>query len=153
MLPPPRNIGGAGSLDNNGMPNLNEPIVVPSMPSPTSPPHTGRTLVGVLQGGTVVLGNAGAPQGHVMLPTIPPMIGRIINSSISGSEVIVTIGAGSNSGIAADWTAHVLSGSSQNPLAGGDIKVVRVDKQVTVGKTKLTPDQLLSNPRVKLSAP
>jgi hypothetical protein len=84
---------------------------------------------------------------------IPPVVGRIINSSISGNEVIVTIGAGSNSGIAADWTAHVLNGSSQNPLAGGDIKVIRVDKQVTVGKTKLTPDQLLSNPRVKLSAP
>jgi hypothetical protein len=84
---------------------------------------------------------------------IPPVIGRIINSSISGNEVIVTIGAGSNSGIGPDWTAHVLSGSGQNPLAGGDIKVVRVDKQVTVGKTKLTPDQLLSNPRVKLSAP
>lgn len=88
-----------------------------------------------------------------MLPTIPAVIGRIINSSILGSEVIVTIGAGSNSGIAADWTAHVLSGSSQNPLAGSDIKVIRVDKQVTVGKTKLTPDQLPSNPRVKLSAP
>src|SRR3954469_22888787 len=82
---------------------------------------------------------------------IPPVVGRIINSSISGNEVIVTIGAGSNSGVGADWTAHVLSGSGQNPLAGGDIKVIRVDKQVTVGKTKLTPDQLLSNPRVKLS--
>lgn len=55
MLPPPTNAGGAAPLDNNGMPNLSEPIVVPSMPSPTSPPHTGRTLVGVLQGGTGVV--------------------------------------------------------------------------------------------------
>ncbi len=84
---------------------------------------------------------------------IPPVVGRIIGSSIQGSEVIITIGAGSNSGIAPDWTAHVLSGTGNNPLAGGDIKVVRVDKAVTVGKTRLTADQLLANPRVKLSAP
>jgi hypothetical protein len=84
---------------------------------------------------------------------IPPVVGRIIGSSIQGSEVIVTIGAGSNSGISPDWTAHVLSGNTNNPLAGGDIKVVRVDKAVTVGKTRLTADQLLANPRVKLSAP
>jgi hypothetical protein len=84
---------------------------------------------------------------------VPPVVGRIIGSSIQGTEVIVTIGAGSNSGIAANWTARVLSGTGDNPLAGGEIKVVRVDKAVTVGKTRLTADQLLANPRVKLSAP
>jgi hypothetical protein len=84
---------------------------------------------------------------------IPPVIGRIIESKIQGNELIVTIGAGSNSGIASNWTARVLSGSGDSLLAGGDIKVVRVDKAVTVGKTKLTADQLLANPRVKLSAP
>jgi hypothetical protein len=47
----------------------------------------------------------------------------------------------------------VLRGDSDQLLAGGEIKVVRVDKAVTVGKTKLTADQLLANPRVKLSAP
>jgi len=84
---------------------------------------------------------------------IPPVIGRIIGSSIQGSEVIVTIGAGSNSGIAPNWTAHVLSGASDQPLAGGEVKVVRVDKAVTVGKVHLTADQLLANPRVRLAAP
>jgi hypothetical protein len=84
---------------------------------------------------------------------IPPVVGRIIGSSIQGSEVIVTIGAGGNSGIAPNWTAHVLRGDGDQLLAGGEIKVVRVDKAVTVGKTKLTADQLLANPRVKLSAP
>jgi len=85
---------------------------------------------------------------------VPPVIGRIIGSSIQGSELIVTIAAGTNSGVAANWTAHVLSGGSgETPLPGGDIKVIRVDKAVTVGKTKLTNDQVLSNPRVKLAAP
>jgi hypothetical protein len=86
--------------------------------------------------------------------TIPPVIGRIVNSQVQGSEMIVTIAAGSNSGVAPNWTAHVLTGSSGvTPLPGGDIKVIRVDKQVTIGKTKLTQDQLLNNPRAKLAAP
>jgi hypothetical protein len=104
----------------------------PKCPDPRAPDLTNPNCVGI---------------------KIPPVVGRIIGSSIQGTEVIVTIGAGSNSGVAPDWTAHVLSGSSNNPLAGGEIKVVRVDKAVTVGKTRLTADQLLANPRVKLSAP
>jgi hypothetical protein len=84
---------------------------------------------------------------------VPPVLGRIINSSIQGGNVIVTIGAGTNSGIAADWKATVLRGDSDQPLAGGDIDVVRVDKAVTIGKVRLTTDQLLSNSRVRLSAP
>jgi hypothetical protein len=84
---------------------------------------------------------------------IPPVLGRIIGTSIQGSEVIVTIGAGSNSGVAPNWTAHVLAGTSENPLAGGQVTVVRVDKAVTVGKVRLTADQLLANPRVRLAAP
>jgi hypothetical protein len=84
---------------------------------------------------------------------VPPVIGRIINSSIQGGNVIVTIGAGSNSGIQDKWRATVLRGDSNEPLAGGDIEVVRVDKAVTVGKVRLTTDQLLANSRVRLSAP
>jgi hypothetical protein len=84
---------------------------------------------------------------------VPPVIGRIINSSIQGGNVIVTIGAGANSGIQDKWRATVLRGDSNEPLAGGDIEVVRVDKAVTVGKVHLTTDQLLSNSRVRLSAP
>jgi hypothetical protein len=84
---------------------------------------------------------------------VPPVLGRIIGTSIQGTEVIVTIGAGSNSGIEPTWTAHVLSGATNQPLAGGEVKVIRVDKAVTVGKVHLTPDQLLANPRVRLAAP
>jgi hypothetical protein len=84
---------------------------------------------------------------------IPPVIGRIINSSIQNGSVIVTIGAGTNSGIAPNWKATVLRGDSDQPLAGGDIEVGRVDKAVTIGKVHLTTDQLLTNSRVRLSAP
>jgi hypothetical protein len=84
---------------------------------------------------------------------IPPVMGRIINSSIQNGSVIVTIGAGTNSGIAPNWKASVMRGDSDQTLAGGDIEVVRVDKAVTIGKVHLTTDQLLTNSRVRLSAP
>ncbi len=84
---------------------------------------------------------------------IPPVIGRIVGNQVSGSDVIITIGAGKNSGIQDTWTATVLRGDSDSPLAGGEVHVIRVDKGITVGKVHLTTDQLATNSRVRLSAP
>jgi len=84
---------------------------------------------------------------------VPPVIGRIVGNQVSGSDVIITIGAGKNSGIQDSWTATVLRGDSDSPLAGGDVRVIRVDKGITVGKVHLTTDQLSSNSRVRLQAP
>src|SRR5512140_8635 len=84
---------------------------------------------------------------------VPPVVGRIINSSIQSGVVVVTIGAGSNSGVGDKWRAVVLRGDTDQPLAGGEIEVTRVDKAVTYGKVHLTTDQLLSNSKVRLSAP
>jgi hypothetical protein len=84
---------------------------------------------------------------------IPPAVGKIIAKTIQGSEVIITIAAGSTQGVQPNWGGVVLRGTSDDPLAGGTVTVVRVDKGVTVGKVKLTSDQLSQNPRVRLSAP
>ncbi|HEY4238199.1 MAG TPA: hypothetical protein VGM88_00205 [Kofleriaceae bacterium] len=85
---------------------------------------------------------------------IPPVIARIIGNTINGSDVLITIGAGSDQGVADTWKGTVLKGSSgTSPLVGGDVQIVRVDKNKTIGKVKLTPDQLASNARVKLQAP
>jgi len=84
---------------------------------------------------------------------LPPVIGRIIGNTVQGSDVIITIGAGTNSGVQKSWGAQVLRGDTDQPLAGGEVTVIRVDKGVTVGKVRLTTDQLASNSRVRLSAP
>jgi hypothetical protein len=84
---------------------------------------------------------------------VPPVVARIIGNNVQGSEVIITIAAGSNSGVGKGWGAAVLRGESDQPLAGGDVTVVRVDKGVTVGKVRLTTDQLSANSRVRLSPP
>jgi hypothetical protein len=84
---------------------------------------------------------------------VPPVVARIIGNAVSGQDVIITIGAGSNSGVQKDWTATVLRGDTNQPLAGGEVTVIRVDKAVTVGKVRLTMDQLAANSRVRLAAP
>jgi hypothetical protein len=84
---------------------------------------------------------------------VPPVTARIIRNDVSGSDLIVTIGAGSDSGVQKTWGAHVLRGDTDQPLAGGEVTVIRVDKKLTVGKVHLTTDQVASNGRVRLSPP
>jgi len=92
--------------------------------------------------------------------TIPPAYGRILGKQIQGKEVIVTIGVGAKSGVGKDWKGEVLQGgtptlrpAADNPMSGGTLTSIRVDGDVTVGRTTLTPDQLTANPWVRLSAP
>jgi hypothetical protein len=84
---------------------------------------------------------------------VPPVVGRIIGNTVSGSDLIITIGVGTNKGVAADWRGTVLRGEGDQPLSSGEVTVIRVDKAITVGKVRLTTDQLSSNSRVRLSAP
>jgi hypothetical protein len=84
---------------------------------------------------------------------VPPVTARIIKNDTQGQGVIVTIAAGTDQGIGKDWVAKVLRGNTGQPLAGGDVLVIRVDKDKTVGKVQLTLDQLAANDQVRLSAP
>ncbi|HVK86258.1 MAG TPA: hypothetical protein VM513_19190 [Kofleriaceae bacterium] len=83
--------------------------------------------------------------------TADPVVTRVMKSEVQGGETVITIGAGSGSGVGKGWRAYVLRGDSDSPLPGGEITVVRIDKQFTVGKVRLTADQLKANDRVKLS--
>jgi hypothetical protein len=82
-----------------------------------------------------------------------PVIGRIIAREVMGDELVVTIGVGTDRGVARTWRAFVLMGAEDNPLPGGEVLVVRVDKQRAIGKVKLTIDQIAANPRVRFEPP
>ena len=83
----------------------------------------------------------------------PPVIARVIATSIHGDELIITIAAGANSGVGPDWTAQLLRGETEDLLPGVEIAIVRVDKALTVGRIKASPEQLRWHSRVKLSPP
>jgi siroheme synthase (precorrin-2 oxidase/ferrochelatase) len=74
--------------------------------------------------------------------TPAPMIRRIIASSIQGSTVHFTIAAGSMDGVQTNWKAWLLRGNSDQPLPGDELKLIRVDKAVTIGESHVTPDGL-----------
>jgi len=82
-----------------------------------------------------------------------PVIARIIATTESGSEVIVTIGRGSDDAIDRNWRADVLRGDSDQPLVGGSVVVIRVGKRSVIGKVRLPVDMLSANPRVRLTPP
>jgi hypothetical protein len=69
-----------------------------------------------------------------------PLVRRIIAWSIQGSSVVITIAAGSNDGVQKDWKVCLLRGNSDEPLPGGEVEVIRVDKSVTVGKVHLAAE-------------
>jgi len=80
-----------------------------------------------------------------------PLICRIINVSFQGSTTIITVAAGSNDGVQKNWKACLVRGDSDEPVPGGEVEVIRVDKAVTIGKIHLTPDGLKGNRRVLLT--
>jgi hypothetical protein len=80
-----------------------------------------------------------------------PLIRRIIAVSLQGSTTVITIAAGSNDGVRKTWKACLVRGDSDEPLPGGEVEVIRVDKAVTIGKIHSTPDHLAGNRRVLLT--
>jgi hypothetical protein len=82
-----------------------------------------------------------------------PIVGRVIKNEVQGSDVVITIAVGSDQGVGKGWTGRVLRGDSDSPVDGGDVQVIRVGKRETIGKVRLTVDQIAQNPKVKLSPP
>jgi hypothetical protein len=82
-----------------------------------------------------------------------PVVGRVMRQEVQGSEVVITVAAGSDQGITSGWKGQLLRGDSDAPLDGGSFSVLRVGKRELIGKVKLTPDQVAANPRAKLSPP
>jgi hypothetical protein len=82
-----------------------------------------------------------------------PIVGRVIKNEVQGSDVVITIAVGSDQGVGKGWSGRVLRGDSDAPIDGGDVQVIRVGKRETIGKVRLTIDQVAQNPKVKLSPP
>jgi hypothetical protein len=82
-----------------------------------------------------------------------PVTGRVIKTEVQGADTLITIAIGEDQGVSKGWSGRVLRGDSDNPMDGGDVQVIRVGKRETIGKTRLTTDQISANNRVKLSPP
>ncbi len=83
--------------------------------------------------------------------TKKPFVTRVLKLGIEGDGVDITLGGGSDLGVAASWKAVVLRGETTVPLPGGNATIKRVNKTTTLVHVKMTPDQVGANPNVQLS--
>jgi hypothetical protein len=134
-------------------PDINNPVCQASMDCPTPPDRRVKKCVASKFPKCPDPKNPDQNNPNCDNIKVPPVVGRIIGNSISGADLIITIGQGSASGVTKAWSATVLKGDTDEPLRGGDVQVIRVEKSLTVGKVHLTTDQLSTNSRVRLSAP
>ena len=95
----------------------------------------------------------GGPPGPAKPAKQPPVITRVIATSIDGDELVITMAAGTNAGVGPDWTAQLLRGETEELLPGVEIVIVRVDKAITVGRIKASAASIRSHYRFKLSPP
>jgi hypothetical protein len=141
-------------------------FTTPVEPPPVEPPpvesrvpgDARRDAVRWVDAGAAETAEAGADTAMVApVPRVPPVdaavvvvppgcvVGRVIGMTLVGSEVVLTIGAGSNRGVATSWTV-TLTGPPQTR-----VRILRVDRAVTVVKLSgLTLDAVRVNPIVVL---
>lgn len=131
-------------------PDVNIPSCQATMPCPNPPDRRVRSCK-ASQWAKCDLANKDPQNPNCDNAKADPVTARVLKNEIQGGDLIITIGAGSNSGISKGWRATVLRGDTDTPLSGGDVTIVRVDKNATVGRVKLTTDQIKANDRVKLS--
>jgi len=60
---------------------------------------------------------------------------------------------GARQGVGKDWRATVLVGETDTPLAGGEVELLRVARNASAGKVRLTVEQLGARTRVRLAPP
>lgn len=86
---------------------------------------------------------------------VPPKSAKIIERSIDGQDIIITLDKGSNQGIGKGWTGVIFVGKGgAKQLSGSDFSVFKVTEDEAYGKLrKFSMDTLGDNFRVELRAP
>ena len=135
-------------------PDVNNPACHATMPCPKPPDRRVRACLrpGVFPK-CADINNPDPENPNCDNAKADPVKARVIGNSVQGNATIITISAGKKQGVKLDWRGTVLRGDSDSPMVGGDVKIIRVDETRTIGRTKLTTDQISSNPYVKLSPP
>lgn len=86
---------------------------------------------------------------------LPPVIARITARVVEGSDTVLTIGAGANQNVTEAWTAIVIDGGSPGSpaISNGTVRITKIDKNRTTGRTKLSAGQIGASAHVKFTPP
>ncbi len=103
--------------------------------------------------------NPACPEAGPLFPDQPcpakARAGRIIERSIAGKDIEITLDKGTNQGIAKGWTGVVFEGrSGTKMLRGGVFTIFKVTEDESYGKIRnMSLDQLGDHFRVELKSP
>ena len=131
-------------------PDINNPVCLPTMECPSIPDRRVRKCL------------LPTPAAHFPACVDPdhpdpnnprcdpgelePVTARIVYIEATSGGTLVTIAAGATSHVGKRWNARVLQNNTTTPLVGGEGTIVRITKDKTIVKVKLTVDQLTTNP-------
>ena len=85
-------------------------------------------------------------------PATPSHRGRVIKMDSTPDGLVLAVGIGSNHSIEKTWVGHVINEAGDN-VAGGEVVIIRVDKNVMFVRVKLTAEQITANPYVRVEPP
>lgn len=143
--------GCAGQCPNP--PDINNPKCLETMPCPTPPDRKIKACTASKFPPCPDVKQPDPNNPNCDNATLPPAVGRVIRSSVDNGQPKITWSVGKAAGIAQNWSGTVLRGDTDEPLPGGTIKIISIDKNFLVGTVTLTLDQVSANPRAKFSAP
>jgi hypothetical protein len=134
--------GGSGDDDDDDGYDVDDPPVLPAV----DPGLYADAGVGKPRPDAAPIPDAAPPDAAPIL-----IDGKIVNrSKASAGRVVITINRGSSYGIKRGWKGHVLSGSTMQPLPGGDFVVKKVTRSECEARVTLTVQQVDSNKRVQI---
>jgi hypothetical protein len=84
-------------------------------------------------------------------PPPPPPIVRALKLEMNGDRLLITIGAGSESGLDKDMQVALLVGDTDTLLPGGACQLIRVSKRVSICGVELTRAQVGDNTRLRVT--
>jgi hypothetical protein len=82
-----------------------------------------------------------------------PVKAHVINVQVAGDGTIITVDRGKDKGVDKGWRGKIMKKGSTRMMEGGEFTVIKVGSRESVGKVKLTSDQVTANPDVVLEAP
>ena len=83
---------------------------------------------------------------------VAPITARVARHEVIDNRVLVVVDIGKKRGVDKGWRAQIVRENGQ-PFTGGHCTIVRVADTQTFCTVRLTPDQVVANPRVRLEPP
>jgi hypothetical protein len=82
----------------------------------------------------------------------PPLHAKVIGYEVSSTGTVIRLSLGQRDGVERGMRGHLVD-RDDKPLQGGDFIILGARDATSVGRVRLTPEQVAANPRARLFHP